>query len=258
MSTRRQTWQSINRRKGRFRAQARPVFMKALETQIEPLYELIAMSQVDNVVVPELNNDPILDAYKKLYVSASLEFARFDRRNLKSMAGIELLKDEDAIIDDIIMQDIMAYLATDVGSTITAIGDTSIKLLRKLLGELIPEVVEMGLGAGEAQTMLRDMVQSKWHETRYFRTERIVRTETNAACNWGGLKGVRSTGMPTNKIWLASFLERQDHMQADGQEVDINDPFDVGGEHLDFPGDPGGSAKNTINCACGIAYSIKT
>ncbi len=257
MSYRARTWRSIDRRKARYRAKSRPIFMKALEKQIAPLYEIIGMTDINNIIVPELDNEPILDAYKALYMSAALDFAKFDRRQAKSMAGVEILKDEDEIMADIIMGEIMDYLATDVGSTIVAIGDTSKELLRKLLGDLVPEIIEQGYGAGAAQTMLRDRVKSEWHRMRYFRTERIVRTETNRACNWGSIKGVRSTGIAYNKQWLASFVQREFHMIIDGQEVDINDFFDVDGESLDFPGDPGGSAKNTINCGCSMTYDVK-
>jgi len=254
------TWRNIDRRKARYRAKARPIFMKALEKQIEPLYEAIGMTyDLNNLTVPELDNEPILDGYKKLYMSAALDFAKFDRRQAKSMAGVELLKDEDEIMEDLIMGEIMDYLATDVGSTIVAIGDTSKKLLRKLLSDLIPEVIERGLGAGEAQTMLRDRVKSEWHRMRYFRTERIVRTETNRACNFGSIKGVRSTGIPYMKQWLSAMAanSRSWHMEADGQEQNIDDLFDIGGESMDFPGDPIGSAGNTINCLCSITYSVK-
>lgn len=43
---------------------------------------------------------------------------------------------------------------------------------------------------------------------------------------------------------------RPDHMDADGQEVNLSDPFTVGGEQLDYPGDPAGSAEQTENCRC--------
>lgn len=44
---------------------------------------------------------------------------------------------------------------------------------------------------------------------------------------------------------------RPDHMDADGQEVNLGEPFDVGGEQLLYPGDPQGSDEQTINCVPG-------
>ncbi|HWR37018.1 MAG TPA: hypothetical protein VN622_14240 [Clostridia bacterium] len=52
-------------------------------------------------------------------------------------------------------------------------------------------------------------------------------------------------------LWIpAAKRPRFDHQQASGQVVDVNQPFEVGGEKLMFPRDPAGSAENTINCHC--------
>jgi hypothetical protein len=45
-------------------------------------------------------------------------------------------------------------------------------------------------------------------------------------------------------------IPRFSHIQADGQVREVGEPFDVGGEDLMFPRDPGGSPENTINCHC--------
>ena len=40
---------------------------------------------------------------------------------------------------------------------------------------------------------------------------------------------------------------RHTHAAADGQKVRKGQSFNVGGESLKYPGDPAGSAGNTIN-----------
>jgi hypothetical protein len=238
----------------------RPVFMKALNKQIEPLYEVInQVSNITHIEVPQLSDEPIKQGYKQLYMATAFEFAKFDRRQVKSMAGVPILKDEDEIIEDLIYRSIDVYLGTEIAETITAIGDTSEVLLKKLLDDLIPEILETGIGGGAAQTALRDRIKSEWHRARYFRTERIVRTEVNRAASWGSLQGVQSTAIPHNKIWIAAFTanSRSSHMDSDGQKVDQYEPFDVDGESLQYPCDPAGSAGNTINCLCGITYETK-
>ena len=47
-----------------------------------------------------------------------------------------------------------------------------------------------------------------------------------------------------------------DHVAADGQRVQIGQPFIVSGEALRYPGDPSGSLGNIINCRC-FAIPIK-
>lgn len=46
------------------------------------------------------------------------------------------------------------------------------------------------------------------------------------------------------------------HAAAAGQMANQDGVFDIGGEELAFPGDPSGSAGNTINCRCFLTYSV--
>jgi hypothetical protein len=68
---------------------------------------------------------------------------------------------------------------------------------------------------------------------------------------------VREDGQPT-KTWesVGDAHVREAHIEADGQEVPISEPFIVDGESLMFPGDTnlGASPGNIINCRCGISY----
>lgn len=59
------------------------------------------------------------------------------------------------------------------------------------------------------------------------------------------------------KIWNAILDKktRDYHAMADGQEVEINNNFNVGGEQLKYPRDPNGSPANTIRCRCVAIYS---
>jgi hypothetical protein len=83
------------------------------------------------------------------------------------------------------------------------------------------------------------------------RTETIARTEMMRAWNGSKEEVYRSSGA-THKEWLTAVdgRERESHREANGQQVRIDDDFVVGGERLMFPGDPNGSAENTINCRC--------
>jgi hypothetical protein len=59
------------------------------------------------------------------------------------------------------------------------------------------------------------------------------------------------------KVWLATEDERtrETHVEANGQEVSLNEYFDVGGYPLMYPGDPDGPDEEVINCRCTIIYS---
>jgi uncharacterized protein with gpF-like domain len=84
------------------------------------------------------------------------------------------------------------------------------------------------------------------------RVRRIVRTEMNRAINYGNELAANKFEYQTQKRWVAVHDNRTRHwhLSADGQTVDQTDAFVVGGEQMEFPGDPEASAGNTINCRC--------
>ena len=62
--------------------------------------------------------------------------------------------------------------------------------------------------------------------------------------------------LSVNKEWVAILdtVTRPSHFNADGQVVNVKDPFNVGGEDLQHPRDPSGSAANILNCRCIAVY----
>jgi len=98
------------------------------------------------------------------------------------------------------------------------------------------------------------------------RAERIARTEVIGALNEGKLDGYRSTGLIEKKEWLATMDDRTrgndprdpfSHLAADGEIVNLDEPFVRTGENLQFPGDPAGSPANIINCRCTVLPVIE-
>lgn len=92
---------------------------------------------------------------------------------------------------------------------------------------------------------------------------RIARTETtrveNSARYEVGKQGEK-LGFKMKREWVATTDERtrDAHADANGQQVDMDEPFIVDGEQLMYPGDTslGASAGNTINCRCTIKNII--
>jgi hypothetical protein len=73
---------------------------------------------------------------------------------------------------------------------------------------------------------------------------------------------VSAQGQPISvvKSWQAILdsRTRPEHVEADNQEVGVNDSFTVAGESLKYPRDPNGSAGNTINCRCVSDFEAQT
>lgn len=119
---------------------------------------------------------------------------------------------------------------------------------------------ELALGHAEAENAeqlarrLEEAILGSAERTGW-RAKRVARTEMHGACQSGEMTAIRlakDEGVATGKIWQCSFLpeSRESHMAADGQRRDVEEPFTVGGESLDHPGDPAGSANNVVHCVC--------
>ncbi len=121
-----------------------------------------------------------------------------------------------------------------------------------IVKQVIDYGIENGLGEKEIASNLKDHFVSDASESR---ARTIARTEVHNAASFGMQDGAEETGIGLTREWVAVNDERtrEDHADADGQIVGMDEPFDVGGESLDYPGD--GSAEQSINCRCTVAYN---
>ena len=64
-------------------------------------------------------------------------------------------------------------------------------------------------------------------------------------------------GVAMKKRWIsvADGRTRSFHADANGQTVDMDEDFIVGGMPMAHAGDSRGGARNVINCRCVIAYA---
>lgn len=96
------------------------------------------------------------------------------------------------------------------------------------------------------------------------RSALIARTETHAATqfanNFIGSFVEQTLEVEMTKAWVSSDDERtrETHAEMDADNyIGLNDMFVVGGEELEFAGDPSGSPENIINCRCVTIYAEK-
>jgi SPP1 gp7 family putative phage head morphogenesis protein len=121
------------------------------------------------------------------------------------------------------------------------------------------DTLREGYLAGEGIPQLATRVESIYSAAEGYRSEMIARTEIISAANAGSVDGMKESGVVDKKEWIATLdgRERDEHGDASGQIVDLDGTFDIGGEDLDYPGDPSGSAEMTINCRCAVAPVMK-
>lgn len=128
-------------------------------------------------------------------------------------------------------------------------------LLRDVPDEMyktVQNALVKGLEEGEGRGELSNRVRGVFNDMNRGRANTIAQTETASAYGFGRKHGMTESGVGFQQ-WLSSADDkvREEHAEANGQVVEVDEPFDVDGEELMYPGDSdGGSAGNVINCRC--------
>lgn len=118
---------------------------------------------------------------------------------------------------------------------------------------LVTDMLQKAQDEGLSIPDLARLIRGKYEQWDATRSTVIARTETIRSSNAGALAAIRDVGID-KKQWLATndTRTRPDHRHADGQIVGVDEAFVVGGEKLQYPGDPDASAKQTIQCRCTV------
>jgi SPP1 gp7 family putative phage head morphogenesis protein len=135
------------------------------------------------------------------------------------------------------------------------------KVSRKVVGinnttrNRIRNIIRIGIEEGLSYREIASRLTLIGKISSIKRAKNIAWTETHTAANKGSFEMARELKMKY-KEWLSAKDERtrHDHRLANGQRVEIDDPFTVMGEALQFPGDPDGSPENVIRCRCTMIY----
>jgi SPP1 gp7 family putative phage head morphogenesis protein len=128
------------------------------------------------------------------------------------------------------------------------VNETTLKQLRNQLLD--------GVREGESIESLRKRIQKVFDGTvrgAVYRSRMIARTEVIGSFNYGSLSAYDQSQVVHKKKWLTALDERvrDTHRAANGQERTLNEPFDVGGYPLQYPGDgKNGPAQEVIQCRC--------
>ena len=121
----------------------------------------------------------------------------------------------------------------------------------------VVDEIQAGFDAGESKAKIAARIRGTFNEFSQGRANTIAQTETTASYGWADNRAQKDAGVQWRE-WLTSGLDnvRPDHIAANGQRVSIDEPFNVGGELLDHPGDPNGSPEQVINCHC-LAIAVE-
>jgi hypothetical protein len=140
------------------------------------------------------------------------------------------------------------------GSRITAISDTT----KEDINAIIAQAEIDGLPERQVTRLIQEVAPNK----AAYRAQAIARTEAHGVGQSTSLSLAKQSDIQMVKVWIANENDfnrtRQAHRDAHNQKVPLDAKFEVGGELLEYPGDPSGSASNTISCRCVVGYDVVT
>lgn len=90
---------------------------------------------------------------------------------------------------------------------------------------------------------------------------RNARTSTTSAENRGRMDSfhrAEDMGIRMVKVWMATNDERtrEEHLELDGQEREIDEPFENSLGEIMYPGDPDADPANVYNCRCTMVTRV--
>jgi HK97 family phage portal protein len=164
-------------------------------------------------------------------------------KQLKSYARPYEMKAGSSLLED----NTQKYLTTMAGTKIVGISDGTREKVRNQLSEGVKNKETIPQLANRIDGLYLDQIIPN-------RSTVIARTETHAANAFAAWQAGKASGMTLDKVWLSMHdaKTRPAHVEADEQQVGIDEPFIVDGDELDYPGDSSGSAENVIQCRCSM------
>jgi len=239
----------------------RKLYMNAL-VQYSPKFKKELQKQVDTYCRTQdfnaISDKSLEKTIKQLHVALGTKMGLIAEKDVKKGAkGAYVPMETKSTKTDLFSYVLIRYLETKGLAQLAGdITDTTKEQIRKFLIQ----------GQKEGLTMPEIIALLKTAGITNYRAELIARTETARAANLGSMIGALSTGLVTNKEWIAAKDARtrrmprdaNDHYHMDGVQVAMDQMFVVPAkEYIDnmlHPGDPLAHAGNVCNCRCTLGY----
>ena len=164
-------------------------------------------------------------------------------------------------------ENIDKFIKANVKASTKAITATNNREFKKAVERAADKVVSAGLPLTH-ETIGAELAPT-FKASNSYRAEIISQVETQKAAEGAKAESAASIDDTINggangykpvflKEWITVGDDkvRPAHADADGQTVQVDEPYIVGGESLMYPADEslGASAENTINCRCSSQY----
>lgn len=125
--------------------------------------------------------------------------------------------------------------------------------------KLMNSAITQGIVQGETIPQIAKRIVNTTGERSYSSAVRNARTAYTGAQNAGRMEGLHQAqelGIKVKKQWMATLDDRtrDTHADLDGQIRDVDEPFEVDGMEIDYPGDPTADPSLVYNCRCTLVY----
>ena len=119
----------------------------------------------------------------------------------------------------------------------------------------IQSVMIQSILQGESIPKIADRLSKEMAYHNQSGSVRLARTMTTSAENQGRLDSYQRAndmGIKTKKQWVATLdgRTRHEHRELDGQTRSIDEPYEVEGDEIMYPGDPTADYGMIMNCRC--------
>lgn len=249
------SWLSISRKRRIYERKYTVAVQRSLNVQIAPVIKQLEAYKPSEIEV-HLDPGPIRQVFGRLYSDTGTNFARDTYKEITGKAR----KDD---LTDIWMQEMIAFVNQFGGDRIVSITGSSKEIAQKILKELAETVIiPEGLSIEESSRLLQREFKKNYIKTTLARSRVIAKTEVLTASNKGSHVGALDAGAQI-KVWQTSGRTSPDghdrhvaYPGLHGQEREMNEDYDVGGNPASYPGDPKLPAGEVVNCECREVYKM--
>lgn len=266
-------WKAAVRLQDEHEAAVEVVFDDLITAQIDTAASLIANSAAWEPAIREDGDMGLARGYAFAAESVWMEFAErtfdaveteaaksYGRYSTQHVHWIEAMKAPDGV---------RATWLDRFRSFLDGPAATRVRRINESTRDFIREQLTLAADDKLAPAAVARRLRQAWQlvreggENGVGRPLMIARTEIVGWANRASLVGAdsvaRELGLQMQKEWIATRdgRVRATHAAADGQVVEKDAPFSVGGSPLMHPGDQSAPASEVVNCRCSVGFIVE-
>lgn len=237
------------RRHSKYEKQAYRIFIRSLRDMANKIpFDFLRADNYEMLVTTSIKVEDLQKAYYDVYN----EIGKKEGLWVGSQINKQI---KDFTIDAFLTQwekNLLSWLFDNSSFRIVTVRQDFIKYIQQYLA--------FGINDGKTVRELAKDLEKLINSRRFYRWQalRIARTETTAAANYATSVAGSISGIVQEKVWVSAQDARTrrppksvyNHYDMNLVRVDENQPFNVNGDEVMYPGDPKGAAGNVINCRC--------